>query len=153
MGNAPQYLANTLFKLIAGSKLKEEDSYGIKGFEVKIEAIKSRTAPAGIMQTLIFSQTEGFDDLLSRFNFIKNAGRIGGNGRGFYLDTQPTIKFTLKTLKERYTTDETFAAAFDAVADEEFTKTLKISAKIKASQNSETKPVETTDTETDTTIN
>lgn len=94
------------------------------------------------MQTLVFSQTEGFDDLYSRFNFIKNVGRIGGNGRGFYLDTQPTLKFTLKNLKERYNTDATFTAAFDAVADEEFTKTLKLSSKLKATQAAEIKPVD-----------
>lgn len=111
-GRSAQFLTNTLIKLTASSKLEEDKKYQIKGFEVKIELIKSRTAPAGRSVTMIYNQKNGFDNELSLLEFIKENGALKGGGISYFLDGLPDTKFRLSTFKQKLKEDEKFNKYF-----------------------------------------
>lgn len=113
-GNAPIYLSNYIFKLVASKKLEPDKEYGIKGFEVVVELIKSRSAAAGLKFTLVFDQANGFDNLLSNYVLLKDNKLIKGAGRGYYLESCPDVKFSQKTFKEKYYENEELRKAFDS---------------------------------------
>ncbi len=100
-GNAPQYLTNTLIKVTASSKLDEEKTYKIKGFEAKVELVKSRTAPAGRSITMVFNQAEGFDSELSLLEFVKSNGLLKGAGVSYFLEGLESVKFKLSDFKQK----------------------------------------------------
>jgi hypothetical protein len=99
-GLAMQYMTDTLIKITTSSKLDETKTYQIKGFETKIELIKSRTAAAGRSVTMIYNQMEGFDDELSMLEFIKSNNMLKGSPVGYYIDGLDTVKFKLATFKQ-----------------------------------------------------
>ena len=114
------YLADTFYKLTAGSKLEPDKDFGVKGFMVKVKTCKSRSNEAGQEVELVYEQKRGFSNVLSNFNFIKKAGMLGGNGRAYYIksDLHPEladIKFTQKTFIEKYESNEEFANKFDEI--------------------------------------
>lgn len=112
-GKAPQYLSSYLIKLIASSKLVEEKEYGIKGYEVIIEFIKSRSIAAGTTCKLVFDQLNGFDNDLSNLLYLRDNKLLKGNGMAYYIDSYPDTKFKLKNFKEIKARDKKFSKAFD----------------------------------------
>jgi len=111
-GNAPMYLTNTLIKITASSKLDEEKTYRLKGFEAKVELIKSRTAPAGRAITMIYNQSEGFDGDLSLLEYIKSNGMLKGAGVSYFLEGLETNKFRLAEFKTKLRDDKQLAEHF-----------------------------------------
>ena len=71
LGSSVIYLADSLVKLLAGSKLEEDKDYGIKGFMVNGIFLKSRSNEAGRPFELVFNQKIGFDDFYTNFNYLK----------------------------------------------------------------------------------
>jgi RecA/RadA recombinase len=129
-GNAPMYLTNTLIKVVASSKLEEDKTYKIKGFEAKIELIKSRTAPAGRSMTMIFNQAEGFDGDLSLLEHIKANGMLKGAGVSNYIEGLDSVKFKLSDFKSKLATDKKLAEHFYAVGRALLADSLKNSTKL-----------------------
>ncbi|AMS01170.1 UvsX-like recombinase [Bacillus phage AR9] len=117
-GTSCIYLANTLLKLVSSSKLEPDKEFGIKGFKVNGELIKSRSNSAGNKFEMVFDQEKGFDNVLTNYLLLKSSGAIGGAGRGFYLNTLPDVKFSQKTVKEKYETVPEFKAEFDRLVEE-----------------------------------
>lgn len=112
-GSSCIYLADTLLKLVTSTKLDESDGLGIKGFQVIGEFAKTRSNEAGRKFDMVFSQTNGFSNVLSNFINLKNAGYLKGNGRAYYFDNLPDFKFTQKNFLEKYNESEEFRKAID----------------------------------------
>jgi RecA/RadA recombinase len=123
-GTSCVYLANTLLKLQASSKLEEDKDFGIKGFKAIGELIKSRSNEAGNKFTLVYSQSEGYHNLLTNFLMLKDLGFLKGNGRAYYFAEAPNEKFTQKNFAEKYATNPVLKEAFDALVREELSKFL-----------------------------
>lgn len=105
MGSSILYLANNIIRCTTSSKLDDDSTknpYGIKGFIVKGEFVKSRSNEAGREFEMVFSQANGFDNILTNLTTFKNLGLLKGSPRAYYLEGCPDIKFTLKTFKEKY---------------------------------------------------
>ena len=100
-GNTPIYLANNIFRVDAGSKLSEDEKFGVQGFMNKITIIKSRTNRAGQEIELVYDQNKGFINELSNFNLLKDEKLVGGAGRSFYLQGAESIKFSQKTFMDK----------------------------------------------------
>jgi len=113
-----------LLKLQASSKLEEDKDFGIKGFKAIAELIKSRSNEAGNKFELVYSQAEGYHNLLTSFNMLKSLGYLKGNGRAYYFETAPNSKFTQKNFLEKYSSDSELKSAFDALVKEELSKFL-----------------------------
>lgn len=106
MGKTPVYLADFLIKVDAGSKLNEDEGYGVQGFMNKVTIIKSRNNRAGQEFELVFDQNRGFDNILSNLNLLKAEKRIGGAGRSFCIASLPEIKFSQKEFKNKLRKEE-----------------------------------------------
>jgi RecA/RadA recombinase len=129
-GLGPIYLTSTLVKITTGSKLEEDKSYGIKGFEAKIELIKSRTAPAGSTTTMIYNQREGFDNELSLLEYIKNNDMILGNGKAYRLAGLENVTFRSSNFKEVLASNEEFRNHFYSLGRSLLEKSLRASTKV-----------------------
>ena len=105
-GTSALFLSSNILKLQASSKLEEEKDYGIKGFVTNSTLIKSRTNEAGRDFQMVYSQSNGYDNILTNFRELKSEGLLGGNGRAYYLKDLPDIKFTQKNFKEKYLSNE-----------------------------------------------
>ena len=97
-------ITDTLIKITASSKLEEDKTWGIKGFEAKIEICKSRHAPSGRSVNMIYDQTNGFRNDLSMLDYIKSCGGLKGNGMAYYIDGHDEYKFKLSNYKEKFDT-------------------------------------------------
>ena len=129
-GLGPIYLTSTLVKITTGSKLEEDKGYGIKGFEAKIELIKSRTAPAGSTTTMIYNQREGFDNELSLLEYIKNNDMVLGNGKAYRLAGLENVTFRSSNFKEVLASNEEFRNHFYALGRSLLEKSLRASTKV-----------------------
>ena len=129
-GLGPIYLTSTLVKITTGSKLEEDKSYGIKGFEAKIELIKSRTAPAGSTTTMIYNQREGFDNELSLLEYIKNNDMVLGNGKAYRLAGLENVTFRSSNFKEVLASNEEFRNHFYSLGRSLLEKSLRASTKV-----------------------
>lgn len=114
-GKAALYLANNLIRVDDGAKLKETDGLGINGKIVDFEIIKSRTNAAGRSVPMVFDFTNGFDDILSLFMFLKSTGAII-TGATYYLRGHEDMKFRQRDFKNKLFNDPEFAKAFNEVA-------------------------------------
>lgn len=119
-GAAALYLADTLIKFKASTKLEEEKEFGVKGFTVQATLVKSRSNESGRTVDLIFEQKRGFNNLLTSFIKLKSLGLLRGNGRAYYYDFAPDVKFTQKTFTTKYHENEEFARLFDEASAEIF---------------------------------
>lgn len=114
-GKAALYLANNLIRVDDGAKLKETDGLGINGKIVDFEIIKSRTNAAGRSVPMVFDFTNGFDDILSLFMFLKSTGAII-TGATCYLRGHEYMKFRQRDFKNKLFNDPEFAKVFNEVA-------------------------------------
>lgn len=114
-GKAALYLANNLIRVDDGAKLKETDGLGINGKIVDFEIIKSRTNAAGRSVPMVFDFTNGFDDILSLFMFLKSTGAII-TGATCYIRGHEDMKFRQRDFKNKLFNDPEFAKAFNEVA-------------------------------------
>lgn len=114
-GKAALYLANNLIRVDDGAKLKETDGLGINGKIVDFEIIKSRTNAAGRSVPMVFDFTNGFDDILSLFMFLKSTGAII-TGATCYLRGHEDMKFRQRDFKNKLFNDPEFTKAFNEVA-------------------------------------
>lgn len=112
-GSSAIFLSDTLLKLDTGSKLEEEKDYGIKGFTVNAQYIKSRSNTSGRKMTLIFDQAKGFNNLLTNIHFLRENKYLLGSGHGYWIETMPEKKFKFKNVEEMYNTDEEFKKGLD----------------------------------------
>lgn len=111
-GNTPLYLANNIFKVEAGGKLKEGETYSVGGFESTVTFIKSRSNRAGQEVKLIFDQVRGFDNVLSNLAYLKDNKILKGAGIGLYLEEMPDVKFRLSNFKEKIKANSDFRKEF-----------------------------------------
>lgn len=116
-GTSAIFMANVLLKLQAGAKLEEDKDFGIKGFYVLGNYLKSRTNEAGRKFDLVYNQSTGFDSFLTDFNQAKQAKLLNGNGRAYYFDFAPDTKFTQKNVSELYRTNSEWAKGFDEMIE------------------------------------
>jgi len=128
-GLAMQYMTDTLIKITTSSKLDETKTYMIKGFEAKIELIKSRTSAAGRAVTMIYNQLEGFDDELSMLEFVKSNGMVKGSPVAYFIEGLDTVKFRFSNFKEVIKNNKEFRDHFYAVAEALLKESLKTSSK------------------------
>jgi RecA/RadA recombinase len=129
-GVALQYLTDTLIKITTASKLDETKTYQIKGFEAKIELIKSRTSAAGRSVTMIYNQMEGFDDELSMLNFVKSNNMLKGSPVALYLEGYEDAKFRMSNFKEKLQEDPKLKEHFYAVAEGLLKESIQSSSKL-----------------------
>ena len=95
------YLSNTMVRFDDKSKLKSSEAFGIDGALVDITLVKSRTNKANQIATLVFNQETGFDDELSLFVMLKDAGKVKGAGAFLYFEGRDDIKFAQKNFKQK----------------------------------------------------
>lgn len=115
-GKTALYLANNMFRLDDGTKLKETEGLGVSGFIVDISCVKSRTNKGGKSVPLVFTGARGFDPDLSMYMYLKSEGYIIGSGASFYLTDYPNMKFSQKGFLEKLYNDAEFQQAFATVA-------------------------------------
>lgn len=123
-GSSCIYLCNNLIRLVTGSKLDKDSTYGVKGFIVNGEFVKSRTSEAGIPFTMVFVQSRGFDNVLTNLANFKEMGILKGSPRAYYLEECPDIKFTLKTFEEKYYESEELRNAVQEIIEREYQSLL-----------------------------
>lgn len=128
-GKAALYVTDTLIKITASSKLEEDKTYHIKGFEAKVEICKSRHAPSGRAVNMIYDQLNGFRDDLSKLDYIKANGLLKGNGMAYYIDGLDTVKFKMSTFSEKMK-DPIFVNHFNKTAEELCLASIKQSKNI-----------------------
>jgi RecA/RadA recombinase len=134
-GLAIQYLTDTLIKITTSSKLDETKTYMIKGFEAKVELIKSRTAAAGRSVTMIYNQMEGFDDELSMLEFVKSNGMLKGSPVAYYIEGLDTVKFRFSNFKQVIAENKDLRDHFYNVAETLLKDSLKSSSKLMVSES------------------
>ena len=108
-GSSCIYLSNYLLKLTPSTKMddkSEKSNYGVKGFQVIGEFLKSRAAESGRQFTLSFSQSEGFMNNLSNLLTLKEEEQINGSPRGYYFGEHEDCKFTTRNFIEKWNEDE-----------------------------------------------
>ena len=115
-GKTALYLANNMFRLDDGTKLKETEGLGVYGFIVDVSCVKSRTNKGGKSVPLVFTGARGFDPDLSMYQFLKSEGYINGSGVSFYLDGHPELKFSQKGFLDKLHNDVEFQQAFAEVS-------------------------------------
>jgi len=145
-GNAIQFLTNTLIKLTPSSKLHEDKKYKIKGYQIKVELIKSRTAPAGSVTTMIFNQSEGFDDDLSLYDYLNSNGAISGSPVSYKVAGMADVGFKLASLKQTLHDNEAFRNQYHSVAEALLTENLRESSKLHVIEEVKEEVVEENDT-------
>ena len=117
-GTSCVFLANNIIKIVTSTKLEESEKFGIKGFMTVVEFLKSRSNEAGRKFQMVFSQSDGFDNLLSNLNLINENKLLKGSPRAYYIDGAEDIKFTWKTFKDKYYENEKLRKAFDKLVKE-----------------------------------
>lgn len=117
-GKTALYLANNMFRLDDGTKLKESEGLGVSGFIVDVSCVKSRTNKGGKSVPLVFTGNNGFDPDLSMYYYMKSEGYILGSGVSYYIKGHEDMKFSQKNFLEKLYTDTEFQQAFAAVAHE-----------------------------------
>ena len=120
LGSSILYLANNIIRVTTSTKLDESDSYGVKGFMVKGEFVKSRSNEAGRQFEMVFEQSTGFDNILTNLANFKELKLLKGSPRAYYLEGCPDIKFTLKTFKEKYLESKKLRAEVDKLVKENY---------------------------------
>jgi hypothetical protein len=115
-GNSVIYLANNIIRVDDVSKVKAAEGLGIDGSMVEFTLVKSRSNKAGQSCTLVFDQDNGFDEDLSLFVLLKQAGRINGAGAFFYIDKRDDYKFSQKNLKTKLSESAEFRQIFTTAA-------------------------------------
>ena len=121
-GSSLVYLSNNLIRCTTSTKLDEDSTYGIKGFMVKGEFIKSRANEAGRQFEMVFEQSTGFDNVLTNLANFKDLGLLKGSPRAYYLEGCPDIKFTLKTFKTKYEENEELRDEVQRLVEENYIK-------------------------------
>ena len=111
-GKTMLYLANNMFRLDDGKKLKDTEGLGINGFMVDISCVKSRTNKSGKSVPLVFNSAKGFDPELSAYMYLKAEGYINGAGSSFYIQGYDHIKFTQRGFIEKLNENEELQQAF-----------------------------------------
>ena len=113
------YYANNIFKFISHDKATEEKN-GFNGFNVDVQFLKSRTAPAGQVSTLVYDQNLGFDRARTMYNYLNNIGMIGGSRKNArYVQGHEDVKFNeLKFTEEFYSREEVRNAVMDVIVPE-----------------------------------
>ena len=117
-GKTALYLANNMFRLDDGTKLKDSEGLGVSGFIVDVSCVKSRTNKGGKSVPLVFTGSRGFDPDLSMYYYMKSEGYILGAGASFYIKGYETMKFSQKGFLEKLYSDVEFQKAFATVAHE-----------------------------------
>lgn len=115
-GNAVIYLANNIIRVDDVTKLKATEGLGITGSLVEFTLVKSRSNKAGQVCTLVFDQENGFDQELSLFMLLKEAGMVKGAGAYFYIGEHTEYKFSQKSLKDKLRESEEFRNIFTTAA-------------------------------------
>lgn len=98
-GVAPIYYANTLIKFVSSTKYKAEDD-GFDGFLVRAELLKSRSNKAGQFCNLVYNQVNGFDPVLSVYQFATDNNLVDGRNPYKYFKSNKDIKFDSRKLRE-----------------------------------------------------
>ena len=130
-GNTPRYLSNLMIKVTPATKLSEDKTYKVGGFETKVELIKSKSAPAGTTFKLILDQVNGFDNVLSNLDFLKSNKKILGGGSSFYLENKPDVKFSLGGLSSKLEENEELRKAFEELTYETLKESIRVPSKRK----------------------
>jgi len=114
MGNTPLYLANIIWKLEAGDKLKKGELFDINGFTVKVTVIKSRANRAGQVGEFVYDQVRGYDNYLSDLLYFKDNKMLSGAGIGLYFAEEGDVptKFKLGNFKEKLKENKEFRVFF-----------------------------------------
>jgi len=121
-GTSIIYLANNIIRCTTSTKLDKDSGYGIKGFLVKGEFVKSRSNEAGVSFEMVFEQSTGFDNVLTNLANFKELGLLKGSPRAYYLEGCPDIKFTLKTFKTKYEENEELRDEVQRLVEENYIK-------------------------------
>lgn len=129
-GSSLIYLSNNIIRCTTSTKLDKDSAYGIKGFMVKGEFVKSRSNEAGNTFEMVFSQSEGFDNILSNLCNFKDLNLLKGSPRAYYLEGCPDIKFTLKTFKEKYLESKELRDEVDKLVRDNYIKFIPNSKKL-----------------------
>lgn len=111
-GMYPLYISNNLFRFTTSTKLTKDKEFGINGYHVKCEFIKSRSNRSGRIVPLVYNQERGFDTVLSMYQMIKENNLVSGGGAWMYLKNRPDLKFQQRHMKEKFETDLEFRIAF-----------------------------------------
>lgn len=138
-GKAALYCTDTLIKITASSKLEEDKTWGIKGFEAKIEICKSRHAPSGRSVNMIYDQTNGFRNDLSMLDYIKSCGSVKGNGMAYYIEGHDEYKFKMSNFAEKFKTIPEFKAIIEQTAESLMFSSIRTSSRFEPTVQEETK--------------
>jgi len=123
-GSSCLYLSNNIIRVTTSTKLEEDSTYGVKGFMVVGEFIKSRSNEAGRKFEMIFEQSIGFNNVLTNLHNLKEMGYLKGSPRAYFFEALPDVKFTLKTFMEKYNENEELQEVMAELVDEAYSKLI-----------------------------
>lgn len=129
-GGSALYLANNILRVTTSTKLDKDSTYGIKGFMVKGEFVKSRSSEAGSPFEMVFEQSTGFDNVLTNLVNFKEMGLLKGSPRAYFFEELPDIKFTLKTFREKYYESEELQELVDNLVKENYVDLIPLASNI-----------------------
>lgn len=88
-----------MIKFVSSTKYKAEDD-GFDGFLVRAELLKSRSNKAGQFCNLVYNQVNGFDPILSVYQFATDNNLVDGRNPYKYFKSNKDIKFDSRKLRE-----------------------------------------------------
>jgi RecA/RadA recombinase len=111
-GDVPIYLSRTLLKMKAYGKMDPEKDYGIDGYRVMIQVLKSMTSRAGAECTLIYDPVNGYDNDLTNLEYLRTMKLMDGISTGKYQIPGSVRRFTRSNFKQLLHEDVEFRHVF-----------------------------------------
>jgi len=121
-GAALQYYTSQLLSL-RKKATKSVGNFEIKYVDVKI--LKNRLAASDKVVTLIYSDQEGFYDLLTSLKFLVEEKKIIEQGGSYYIPGLHEKGLKLKTIIEKYNSDAEFKQKLDNFIEEQLQSIFK----------------------------
>jgi hypothetical protein len=113
-GNAFCYYASYAYQFSTGAELNPEKDLGIRGRITNVKILKSRSGYNEKKLPVAYTGKEGFNDLVTNYFLLKDAGKIKTNGKaGINLSNYPEFKVAQKKFIETYLTNVLFKDKFD----------------------------------------
>lgn len=113
-GNAIKFNTYLLMLLDAKSVIKKEKGdYNFDGHIIKMKAVKNKSFAPNITMEFVASYNQGYNNLWSNFNFLKNTNELNSAGPWWkFTYNEKEYKFMKKDLEQKISEELDFKKAF-----------------------------------------
>lgn len=118
-GNAFCYFSSYAYQFMTGAELNPEKDLGIRGRVTNVKILKSRSGYNEKKLPTVYTGKEGFNNLLTNYFLLKDAGKIKTNGKaGINLTNYPEFKIAQKKFIDTYFTNSVFKEKFEELVSD-----------------------------------